>query len=81
MSKSILHFCVFFITLTLQGQETIGMIERLDPAIDKFISDNAQIEVLASGFSWAEGPVWVSHLNGILFTDVPKNTAYFCDYW
>ena len=76
MSKSILHFCVFFITLTLQGQETIGMIERLDPAIDKFISDNAQIEVLASGFSWAEGPVWVSHLNGILFTDVPKNTAY-----
>lgn len=76
MSKSILHFCVFFISLTLQGQETIGMIERLDPAIDKFISDNAQIEVLASGFSWAEGPVWVSHLNGILFTDVPKNTAY-----
>ena len=76
MSKSILHFCVFFITLTLQGQETIGMIERLDPDIDKFISDNAQIEVLASGFSWAEGPVWVSHLNGILFTDVPKNTAY-----
>jgi len=76
MSKSILHFCVFFISLTLQGQETIGMIERLDPDIDKFISDNAQIEVLASGFSWAEGPVWVSHLNGILFTDVPKNTAY-----
>ena len=76
MSKSILHFCVFFISLTLQGQETIGMIERLDPDIDKFISDNAQIEVLASGFSWAEGPVWVSHLNGLLFTDVPKNTAY-----
>ena len=30
----------------------------------------------AEGFGWAEGPVWIPELNGILFSDVPNNKAY-----
>jgi gluconolactonase len=53
-----------------------GHIERLDRAMDDLIARDARIEVLAEGFDWAEGPVWRSHGNYLLFSDVPKNTIY-----
>lgn len=51
-----------------------GSIERLDPALDQLIAPEAKIEVLTSGFTWSEGPVWFE--GGIVFSDVPKNIAY-----
>ena len=60
----------------LSAQRTIGSIEILDPKMEQLISKNAKIEVLANGFAWSEGPVWVPELNGILFSDVPNNKAY-----
>ncbi len=56
--------------------KTIGSIERLDPAIDNLISSTALIEILAEGYDWSEGPVWVAKENMLLFSDVPKNTIY-----
>ena len=38
---------------------TVGSIERLDPRLDTLVPPGATIEVLASGFAWSEGPVWV----------------------
>ena len=75
MAKSIVSLFLFSF-LTLYGQNNVGEIERLDPALELLIPKNASLEILASGFSWAEGPVWVPHLNGVIFTDVPQNTAY-----
>ena len=75
MAKSILTLFLFSF-LTLYSQDSLGEIERLDPKLDLLIPKNASLEILASGFSWAEGPVWVPHLNGVIFTDVPQNTAY-----
>ena len=74
-NKSLFSF-VFLSVLTAKCQEFIGEIERLDSDMGLFVSKESKIEVLASGFSWAEGPVWVPKLNGVLFTDVPKNKAY-----
>jgi len=34
------------------------------------------MEVLADGFGWSEGPVWVPGGNYLLFTDVPGNVMY-----
>jgi gluconolactonase len=56
--------------------KTIGSIERLDPAIDNLVSSTASIEILAEGYDWSEGPVWVAKENMLLFSDVPKNTIY-----
>ena len=39
---------------------TLGRVEKLDPAFDAIVDSNAKIEVLASGFTWTEGPVWVA---------------------
>ena len=74
-NKSVFGF-IFLSVLTAKCQEFIGEIERLDSDMGLFVSKESKIEVLASGFSWAEGPVWVPKLNGVLFTDVPKNKAY-----
>lgn len=55
---------------------TIGAIERLDPAMDSLVPPDAVIEVLARGFDWAEGPVWVEDGPYLLFSDVPRNRIY-----
>jgi gluconolactonase len=51
-------------------------IERLDPALDALVAPEAKVEVLASGLSWAEGPVWRKSGGYVLFVDIPQNTIY-----
>ena len=64
------------------GQEaapgsTMGKIIRMDPELDRLIAPDAQIEVLASGFAWSEGPVWIEDEQGgsLLFSDIPANSV------
>lgn len=52
---------------------TLGSIERLDPRFDALVPQDSVIEVLASGFLWAEGPVWVDRERAVLFSDIPRN--------
>jgi gluconolactonase len=72
-----------FILLTLscnlnqqKSYKTIGSIERLSPALDSIIKPGAVIELLAEGFQWAEGPVWINSGNFLLFSDIPSNSIY-----
>ncbi|QDT05764.1 Gluconolactonase precursor [Rubripirellula lacrimiformis] len=64
--------------LFAQTPETIGRIERTDPALDGLIAPDAKIEVLAGGFTWTEGPVWVADDQGghLLFSDIPRNSIF-----
>lgn len=49
-------------------------LERLDPRFDKLVDPGTKLEVLASGFAWTEGPVWVPKDGGyLLFSDIPNN--------
>lgn len=56
--------------------EAVGGITRLDPALDALIDIKSPIEVIATGFKWAEGPAWVKKGGYLLFSDVPANVAY-----
>jgi gluconolactonase len=60
------------------AQQTLGEIERLDPALDVLLPSDAKIEVLAKGFTWSEGPVWVPTKDGgyLLFSDIPRNSVF-----
>jgi gluconolactonase len=59
------------------GETTLGFVERLDPRLDALVPPDAVIEVLAKGFEWAEGPLWVPEDGGfLLFSDVPQNIIY-----
>lgn len=56
-----------------ENPKSIGKIERLDPEFDKLVAPGATIEVLAGGFDWSEGPVWVKKEGYLLFSDIPPN--------
>ncbi|HZD52835.1 MAG TPA: SMP-30/gluconolactonase/LRE family protein [Woeseiaceae bacterium] len=51
-------------------------IERLSPALDALVPTGAAIEVIATGFQWTEGPLWIESQQMLLFSDVPANAVY-----
>jgi gluconolactonase len=55
------------------SQSDMPKIERLDPALDRLIAPDTKVEILAEGFDWSEGPVWVKEGGFLLFSDVPRN--------
>ena len=58
-----------------ETEPSAGMIERLDPALDQLVPADAVIELLADGFGFSEGPVWVDEGEGFLvFSDIPGNS-------
>lgn len=64
-------------TQSLFAQNSLGSIERLTPEFDQLLPGDSKIEVLASGFTWTEGPVWVGGTDGyLLFSDIPRNTVF-----
>lgn len=60
--------------------QNAGQIIRLDPSLDALIAPGAQIEKLADGMGFLEGPVWVHATSPgyLLFSDIPANAI---DKW
>ncbi|MEP7011077.1 MAG: SMP-30/gluconolactonase/LRE family protein [Acidobacteriota bacterium] len=58
------------------GREVATEIVRRDPALDTIVSPGTKIELLATGFSFTEGPVWVRDGGYLLFSDPNENTIY-----
>jgi gluconolactonase len=58
------------------SNKTGTSIEILDPAALSLINPEAKQLILAEGFDWTEGPLWVEDLNALLFTDIPKNSIF-----
>ena len=80
MKKYMLTSMVFLlINAAIAGEPqstTIGTIHRDTPEVDRLIPEGAVIEVLAEGFDWSEGPVWIKDGGYLLFNDIPQNTTY-----
>lgn len=56
--------------------QVTGSIERLSEELDQLIPMESQIEIIASGFDWSEGPLWLESQQALIFTDVPKNRIW-----
>jgi gluconolactonase len=54
-------------------------IEILDDEALEVIDPKSKIEILASGFAWTEGPLWIKDGNYLLFSDIPNNKVYKLD--
>lgn len=59
---------------------TVGEIIRIDPKLDALIEPGTKIEVVASGFTWVEGPTWAADANEpggghLLFSEIPSNSV------
>ena len=77
--KKLITICLSMIITISHAQQTyrtIGSIERVDPALDKIISLQAKAEIIAEGFDWSEGPVWIEGKQMLLFSDVPRDTVF-----
>jgi gluconolactonase len=51
-------------------------VEIIDPRFEALLLDNAALEVLATGFRWIEGPVWMGDAGCLLFQDLPRNRTH-----
>ncbi len=76
MKKLIIPILLLMTPFAYSQSKTAGKIVRLDPAFDALIDQNAQIEILADGFVWSEGPAWIKNGGYLIFSDVPANTIY-----
>ena len=79
LSLAIIIFLAFSLRTIAQESKkypTIGEVVRFDNRINNLISPNARIELLASGFEWSEGPLWIQDAGGFLiFSDIPRNSV------
>jgi gluconolactonase len=48
-------------------------VQILDPSFARYRIFSATLEQLATGFRWAEGPVWFGDGRYLLFSDIPNN--------
>lgn len=53
-----------------------GVLERLDAALDSIIIPGARPELIAEGFDWSEGPLWLESRQQLIFSDVPRDTIF-----
>ncbi|KAA6441561.1 SMP-30/gluconolactonase/LRE family protein [Dyadobacter flavalbus] len=74
-----LIFLLFVLVYPASAQKsypTMGKIIYEDPAFKKLLPEDSKVEVIASGFQWCEGPVWVKDSSFLLFSDVPENKVF-----
>src|ERR1041384_7795825 len=78
MKTKLLFFSTIVAMSACQPKENkiIGSIERLDPALDSLVKVDAKPEVIAEGFVWSEGTLWLKDSQTLLFSDVPKNIVH-----
>jgi len=56
--------------------ERVGYFLQYDTALSRIVDVKAKAKVLAKGFSWSEGCLWVEGQNMLLFSDVPHNRIH-----
>lgn len=85
LKYSLLFFVIFSCKKEVQNSQkkaeiktykTLGYLEKLDDDFDKHVPPSTKIEIIAEGYIWTEGPVWVPKENCLLFSDVPQNINY-----
>ena len=77
--KNIVHLSIL---IFLSGcgssdkKDALGQIESIDSGLSGIIDDNAKIEIVAKGFDWCEGPLWLEESKTLIFSDVPNNIIH-----
>jgi len=59
-----------------QPAKPLITVQQLDPQFSKLVSKTAKAEILADGFLWSEGPVWLERYKMFIFSDVKQNVIY-----
>ena len=79
MKKIIIVFFLLSRFLPGYAQENkpvTGTIEFVSKKLSKLVKKDAKVEIIAEGFQFTEGPLWVEREQMLLLSDVPANTIY-----
>ncbi len=58
---------------TLLSPATLATIQRFDPAADALVPADAELQKIADGFTWTEGPLWLPS-GDLFFADTVSNS-------
>ncbi|MDX2268715.1 MAG: SMP-30/gluconolactonase/LRE family protein [Bryobacter sp.] len=64
------------LTINTSSYPTTGYLESFDDSFASLVAPEAQLEVIAAGFEWTEGPVWLRQEGALLFSDIPRNSIF-----
>ncbi len=81
MKTTFLTFTFLFLLTTVFSQnykKDIALIMKDKRLNEILVTDKASelVEILAEGFEWTEGPLWLSTGNKLIFSDIPKNSIF-----
>lgn len=79
MKKIIFYLCILSLNLAVKAQNNkpvTGTIEFVSKELSKLIKKDAKVEIVAEGFQFTEGPLWIEKEKMLLLSDVPGNTIY-----
>ncbi len=62
-------------TASVTAPSFFGTIVRKDSRFDKLIPPGTNLEKLADGYKWTEGPLWIREGGYVLFSDIPNNAV------
>lgn len=81
MKKVVVSLFLLLVGFQLESQETKpnSEIEILDDEALQILDPNAEVKIVASGFTWTEGPLYIDNGNYLLFSDIPNNTVFKVD--
>lgn len=63
-------------TNTAPKLASMGHIEIIDDEAKEFLDDSSTISLLADGFMWTEGPLWLHESKTLIFSDIPNNKIH-----
>jgi gluconolactonase len=64
---------VFVFAFSPRAAENSLKLEDVTPALSALVSPDQQLQKLATGFKWTEGPVWINE-GYLLFAEIPSNS-------
>ncbi len=75
---------IVVLTLILTGSLTAAIaqttkpikVETIDPSFKNIVGNVTTADIIATGITWSEGPLWVESHKMLLFSDVKTNTVY-----
>ncbi len=63
----------FVFVFSPEAAENTLKLEDITPALSALVSPDQQLQKLATGFKWTEGPVWIND-GYLLFAEIPSNS-------
>jgi gluconolactonase len=76
IALALFMFGFWFSALAQEAKKPTATIEFISDALTRIITKDAKVEVIAEGFQFTEGPLWIEKEKMLLVSDVPGNTIY-----